>query len=130
MSRHSWRGIFIIIVIVSIPCYLLGFWFLASSPDDVEPTLKPSPDLTFLTELAVPTETQVEPSPTTFIIVTLDAGGGITRIAPTTIPILTTAPTNTLIPTAIQPTAIPPTTSPTATQPILLPPTDTPSAGG
>lgn len=126
MSRHSWRGIFIIIIFLSIPCYLVGFWFLASSPQNTQATAFPSATAIIATDIPVSTsQPTLENTPTTFAIVTLEQP---IPVFPTAIPIITAtsistiAPTNTSIPTTVSNTAVP-----TATQPILLPPTDTPS---
>jgi len=133
MSRHSWRGIFIIIIILSIPCYLLGFWFLATSTPNTTPaTATANPDTIVATNTSLPaTETPIENSPTAYVLITPIFG--FTQTFPTSVPIITIAPSATIAPSSTKiPTTIPVvnTAIPTETEQILLPPSDTPSAGG
>jgi hypothetical protein len=132
MSRHSLRAVLILIIIATIPCYIIGFGILVFTPENnVEQTATPIETATIVTDTETPTtEATLGNSPTTFVIVTLNPIAGITQIVPTSIlfststAISTNIPVNTAIPTTapVVNTAIP-----SATQPILLPPTDTPS---
>lgn len=126
MSRHSLRGILILIIVVTIPCYIIGFGILIFVSENDVPTEAPSeiPNPILMTDTETPLiEATLESNPTTFVVVTLQPVVGITQLVPTTIffntatPIPTNIPINTTVPTAI----------PSATEQILLPPTDTPS---
>lgn len=152
MSRNTWRNIFVGIILLSIPCYLLGIgvWFFRGGGTQPTPTATVEASRTpidpnaLLTELAltnpalIATDVVLSPTP-------LGGGDNTTPIVPTAnvgfTPVIFFTPTN--FPTRFvtsTPTLPPPATNtpvntnpppntpiPTNTPQVLLPPTDTPS---
>ncbi|MEM9950740.1 MAG: hypothetical protein AAF846_04015 [Chloroflexota bacterium] len=141
MSRNTWRGIFIGIIILTIPCYLFGIFVYQSNSGGLfsppTQTLTPSWTPINLTQLAIenPSLVVTNPPPTPIPSATsLDLNitpilpTGITPIFSPTVPptrFVSATPTLFVPPTNTQ--FVPPSSTPTATQPILLPPTDTPN---
>lgn len=143
--RIFWRTVFIWIIGLTVPCYILAFFALALTAPDSSPisrTTTPTITVTsidpyaILTERALtnPAATQITviPSNTPFDnfstaipdFATLDFSTATTvptRFITLT-PSVTPQATNTIPPTIAQPTAIP-----TDAPPILIPPTDTPN---
>lgn len=129
MSRHGLRGTLIIIILLTIPCYIIGFGILIFTSQNNVPTPSPNPIIVTDTEIVM-TEIPLESSPTTFTIVTIEPISGITLIAPTAIPFSTATPRPTAIPSN---TPVPTATFiiiPTSTEQIILPASDTPDTGG
>jgi hypothetical protein len=141
MSRNTIRSVLVFIIVLTIPCYLLGIgiWLFSPGGNSTQvintpgsdsggrPTITPRDPFANVTSR--PTLTDVSDAPGIFPTNT----PGFQPVAPspqafatftpiwtaTPIPTNTTPPTNTPLPTS--------TPLPTATQPIILPPTNTPN---
>jgi len=144
--RNNIRGILVIIIIGTIPLYLLGLGLLLLSPDPAAPTSTPFLTFTPLgpadTDTPGPgeTDTPVDPLATstfpglTFLPVFTSTSPAL---PPTSVPPFQPLPTNTpqQLPTIAPPPSTntppqPPTVAPPPvinTSPPLLPPTDTPA---
>lgn len=143
MTSNTWRNIFIGIILLSIPCYLLGIgvWFFTGGGVQPTPTFTQRPSRTPIDPYQLETEFALTNPAAVLTVTTISSptpipGLGLTPIVPTsfTFPtstpfVVSTAtpqpPTNTPFPTN---TPVPQNTPiPTPTPDILLPPTDTPS---
>lgn len=149
MSQQTWRNIFIGIIVLTIPCYLLGIgtYYLrgggdaaATSTPAARPTITPfDPNLLVSQTVSVlqtqgteifgtqPTALDIEETPVSIVtntpVFAFNTSTPIQVLPPTATATVFTVPTNT--PTVF----VPPTSTATAspTQPILVPPTDTPA---
>lgn len=143
MTRQTWRTLFITIIGLTIPCYMIGIgtYFIrgsgtaATATPAIRATNTPIDTDALLTQRADenPTfiATEIDATDDTDPTPTRLTGGGITPIIPTSILPATSTPTQFVLPTNTPiPTQAPTNTlvpSPTETQPVLIPPTDTPS---
>lgn len=131
LGQETVRGILIFIIVLTIPCYMVGIGVYLLSPIGPTPTSTFAPRATFtLGPSFTPSETDDAPTllPTQDNTLltntpTISFNPIVTEQAPRTQapPIFTLAPTLTRTST---PTATP---TLTPTQPILLPPSDTPA---
>jgi len=143
MTSNTWRNIFVGIILLSIPCYLLGIgiWFFSGGGVEAPATATRRPSGTPIDTDALETEfalTNPADAPTQLPFASATSSGlGLTPIIPTTFSnptstsffvatatpfqqaTITPFPTNTPLPSN--------TSIPTNAPPVLPPPSDTPS---
>ncbi|HEY84730.1 MAG TPA: hypothetical protein G4N96_06425 [Chloroflexi bacterium] len=144
-QKRATYGLLLGVILLTIPCYCLGFMLLAASPEQnskqpsataplvwtPRPTNSPIPNPTFTPYAAQPTNTLqptptqffptvVLPSPTPTFTVTPQPSPTATNIPASTV---TPLPTNTASPTVTATT--PPTDTPTPTPTFTVTPTST-----
>jgi hypothetical protein len=149
-SRNVIRTISVLVIVATIPFYILGLgaWALNGGRSSLRPTFTPlggvgddvgSGNDDFATFTPMGGDAPTDDQPTAFLTATPNLGGTVSYFTPIGLATLTPPPTRymsptpapTLAPTFTQP--VPPTSiiAPTdvivPTQPVLIPPTDTPT---